>query len=113
MHSVGFPLPVRHDAVEGNPRNAVIQMSGHQPRDAKGAIQREKPQLQIVPITFQGFKRHMSHLAKGKGTPLSARKAECPDDQVPVGVKLGSYTEDRKDEAFSDVKPFWPSSATA
>ena len=65
-------------------------MSGHQLRDAKRAGQREKPQLQIVPIAFQGFKCHMSHLAKGKGTPLSAWKAECPDGQVPVGVKLGS-----------------------
>ena len=81
---------VRHDAVEGNPRNAVIQMSGHQLRNAKRAVQREKPQLQIVPIAFQGYKRHISHLAKGKGTPLSAWKAECPDGQVPVGVKLGS-----------------------
>ena len=90
MHPVSFPMLVRHDAVEGNPRNAVIQMSGHQLRNAKRAVQREKPQLQIVPIAFQGFKRHMSHLAKGKGTPLSAWKAECPDGQVPVGVKLGS-----------------------
>ena len=90
MHPVSFPLPVRHDAVEGNPRNAIIQMSGHQLRDAKRAVQLEMPQFQIVPIAFQGFKRHMSHLAKGKGTPLSAWKAECPDGQVPVGVKLGS-----------------------
>lgn len=69
-------------------------MSGHQPRDAKGAIQREKPQLQIVPITFQGFKRHIASVGSN----------DKPDMYNYLGGVRNDKRSDELDAAFKQEK---------
>ena len=105
MYPMVFTLAIRHDAVERNPLNAIIQIGRHQFRNIIRANKRKLTKTQIVPVALKRFKRHGNHPPNRKAHLKPSRNEVCRIC-YQAAVKLGSYTDCRKVAAFSAVKPF-------